>query len=162
MSADISFIPSSSRLMSISFVSGSVTGKEKIEGNMRQAMSTGLYLATTKAHKQDIKPTVAKDTGALRRRVGIKLAQAALKAGRKGRYKITMTFDSVLLNLFKSRYYAKYHIRESADFKFVGGYKRPTTPGTKPISGKAIMRFIKRRIQREISRELRKRGLWVR
>lgn len=54
--------------------------------------------------------------------------------------------------------YAKYHIRGHPDQAFFGGYKRPTTEGTRPINPRELMALVRSEIFKRIPPSIRSRG----
>lgn len=85
--------------------------------------------------QQKVLPLVAKKTGLLR----TAYMDAIETNLHRGRDYADVTFEfnmsKLLSNVFRdNRYYSKYHITGHPEFRFPFGYRKPTTPGTKPIS----------------------------
>lgn len=98
-------------------------------------------------------PTVPKKSGRLRNLLR-KMYKLQIR-NRKTKFTI-----KIQMSILNQQPYPKYHIREHPAFnpKFSGGYKNPTTPGTKPLSVEEQIGIIHAEIADELNTQLKAKG----
>lgn len=132
------------------------TNNPRILRVFHQAVNQGLQAGLDK-----FIPTVALKTGALR----LNLRLGFLR-------QLTYQTDSPIITLFfpysqlslkptgPSGPYAQYHvIGWNLNPRFLGGYQKPTTPGTRPIDAIECLAIINSEIQKALSRAFRQLNL---
>ena len=144
----------------ISLKSGRVTGNAKnfndrLAAIQRRAVRTGLERAWVRRVG-----TIARKTGQLR--AGVRQMIFGQLKSVINRHFFRLRFDMKQLDALvtgpEGQKYARYHVREDPKFNFGGGYKQPTTTGTKPLSAQAFMIILKREIEKAYNQELQRAG----
>lgn len=147
--------------MSLELRSGSVVGEREIRRARRQATIRAVISVVRKAFREQDPPL---DTGALAagfyRAISKLIAQQII-----ARKKIDITQQNIIDAIVSvSINYTQFHIVEHPNYNIYynpGGYKNPSTPGTRSISVAEMLRSMNNNIQAELKKELRREGFDV-
>lgn len=144
-------------MVDVEIVSGVFIGKPvKLQKIIKtvfiRAIITGVRIAI-----REYLPQVAQQTGQLR--TGLENMIKTQVVGIRGRTEVIVGFnDLVGVTTDTGQDYSVYHIYgPHGQAKSTSPYKHPTTPGTKPISERKLLRLIKKRIKEQLILEVRQR-----
>jgi len=146
--------------------SGYVKGRRSILTAARKAAANAIINAALQTVQETIL-SVAQNTGAMRVAFAKSIERSSFRfTVAQKRFVIKGT---EVLKLMESTGksiapYLPHHIRQSSEFNtdFAGGYKNPSTAGTRPIDMNEVMIAYAHNVRENIKKELLKEGLKIR
>lgn len=101
-----------------------------LQDKLKIALFNGMFNALSDAAKVFVKD-LAKRTGDLRTYIMFAIVNEI--NSQRGSSVITFDFDMAVRIASQIRDYINFHYEQGSQFRFQGGYQKPTTPGTIPI-----------------------------
>ncbi len=135
--------------IAVKFKSGSFTGSSKtLKRKIAKIRDAALIEAVNQLESGFVEDNVAKDTGSLRKAL-IKMLERQIR--RKGILaRITIKFNA-LIEESKEEYYQYHVFGVSGEARSPSPYKKPSTPGTRPINERVIMSILRALIKKNLN-----------
>lgn len=128
---------------------------DRLQNIIKRAFIRAIVQGTRKALDEFL-PHVAQDTGLLR--TGLENMIKTQVVGIAGQLQVIIGFNELTGVNQGSGDYSKYHIfGPHGQATSTAPYKKPTTPGTRPISETKLLQLIKKKIKIELVKEIRQR-----
>lgn len=138
--------------MATILISGGARTSQEIMRRLINASVSAVKRGMTET-RNALRPTVAKDTGALRQSIDQMFDRQSIKiVGARSTLTIEFKQSDVRLS------YAQYHINPGGRFS---SYRNPTTEGTKPVNKFNVDRDLKTNIEKALPIELIRQGVRV-